>query len=92
MSGKAPIAQVALRTGFGILLKLLSFIISATADWMAASSLAAASSLLKPKGKRVVLSEGGGDNANTVDNIEIQGLEINVLSEMTQEKLKPFIL
>ncbi len=49
--------------------------------------------LPKPNGKRVVvLSEGGGDNAIVVDNVVMQGLEVNVLSEETQEKLKPFIL
>lgn len=49
--------------------------------------------LPKPKGKRVVvLSEGGGDNAITVDNVVMQGLEVNVLSGETQNKLRPFIL
>jgi len=49
--------------------------------------------LPKPKGRRVVvLSEGGGDNAITVDNLEMQDLAVNVLSERTQEKLRPFIL
>jgi len=49
--------------------------------------------LLIPKGKRVVvLSEGGGDNAITVDKVEMQGLEVNVLGGEVQEKLKPFIL
>ena len=49
--------------------------------------------LPKPKGKRVVvLSEGGGDNAIAADNVVMQGLEVNVLGEKAQEKLKPFIL
>lgn len=49
--------------------------------------------LPKPKGKRVVvLSEGGGDNAITVDNVVMQGLEVNVLGEETRDKLRPFIL
>jgi acyl-CoA synthetase (NDP forming) len=49
--------------------------------------------LPKPKGRQiVVLSEGGGDNAIAVDNIAMQGLEVNVLSPETQNKLKPFIL
>ncbi|HEY95913.1 MAG TPA: acetate--CoA ligase family protein [Dehalococcoidia bacterium] len=49
--------------------------------------------LPKPKGRQVVvLSEGGGDNAITVDNVAMQGLEVNVLSAETQNKLKPFIL
>ncbi|MFC1951793.1 acetate--CoA ligase family protein [Chloroflexota bacterium] len=49
--------------------------------------------LPKPEGNRVVvLSEGGGDNAITVDNIVMQGLEVNILDEETQDKLKPFIL
>jgi len=50
-------------------------------------------SLPRPKGNRVaVLSEGGGDNAITVDNAVTQGLGVNILSEETQDKLKPFIL
>jgi len=49
--------------------------------------------LPKPRGKHVVvLSEGGGDNAITVDNVEMQGLKVNVLGEATQERLKPFVL
>jgi len=46
-----------------------------------------------PKGNRVViLSEGGGDNAIAADNAEKHGMEVPVLSEITQEKIRPFLL
>jgi acyl-CoA synthetase (NDP forming) len=46
-----------------------------------------------PEGRRaVVLSEGGGDNSITVDNAVMQGLDIDVLNEKTQDRLKPFLL
>ncbi len=46
-----------------------------------------------PKGNRVViLSEGGGDNAIAADNAEKHGMEVPVLSEITQEKMRPFLL
>jgi acetyltransferase len=46
-----------------------------------------------PKGNRVaILSEGGGDNSVAADNAELFGMEVPVLSEETQEKIKPFLL
>ncbi len=46
-----------------------------------------------PKGRRIaILSEGGGDNAIAADNAEKYGLEVPVLSEETQEKIRPFLL
>jgi acetyltransferase len=46
-----------------------------------------------PKGNRVaILSEGGGDNAIAADNAERHGMEVPVLSEITQEKMRPFLL
>ncbi len=46
-----------------------------------------------PKGNRVaILSEGGGDNSIAADNAETQGMEVPVLPEETQEKMKPFLL
>ena len=46
-----------------------------------------------PKGKGVaILSEGGGDNAIAADNIEQFGLEVPILSEETQKKLKPYLM
>ncbi len=46
-----------------------------------------------PKGRRVaILSEGGGDNSVAADNAESYGLEVPVLSEATQEKIRPFLL
>jgi len=46
-----------------------------------------------PKGNRVaILSEGGGDNAIAADNSERYGIEVPVLLEATQRKLKPFLL
>jgi acetyltransferase len=46
-----------------------------------------------PKGNRVaIISEGGGDNSVAADNAEINGLEVPVLPQSTQEKIKPFLL
>jgi acetyltransferase len=46
-----------------------------------------------PNGNRVaILSEGGGDNSIAADNAEIHGMEVPVLSQETQEKIKPFLL
>ena len=46
-----------------------------------------------PDGNRVaILSEGGGDNSIAADNAEIHGMQVPVLSEKTQEKIKPFLL
>ena len=46
-----------------------------------------------PKGNRVtILSEGGGDNSVAADNAETYGMEVPVLSEDTQEKIRPFLL
>ena len=46
-----------------------------------------------PKGNRVaILSEGGGDNSIAADNAEIFGMEVPVLSKLTQAKMKPFLL
>jgi len=46
-----------------------------------------------PKGNRVaILSEGGGDNSIAADNAEICGMEVPVLSNETQERMKPFLL
>ena len=46
-----------------------------------------------PKGNRVaILSEGGGDNSVAADNAELFGMEVPVLSEETQEKMRPFLL
>jgi acetyltransferase len=46
-----------------------------------------------PEGNRVaILSEGGGDNSIAADNAEIHGMQVPVLSEKTQEKIKPFLL
>ncbi|MEA3358835.1 MAG: acetate--CoA ligase family protein [Thermodesulfobacteriota bacterium] len=46
-----------------------------------------------PKGNRVtILSEGGGDNSVAADNAETYGMEVPVLSEETQEKIRPFLL
>jgi acyl-CoA synthetase (NDP forming) len=46
-----------------------------------------------PKGNRVaILSEGGGDNSIAADNAEKHGMEVPVLREETQEKMKPFLL
>jgi acyl-CoA synthetase (NDP forming) len=46
-----------------------------------------------PRGRRTaILSEGGGDNAIAADNAEKYGIDIPVLSKITQEKVKPFLL
>ena len=46
-----------------------------------------------PRGNRVaILSEGGGDNSIAADNAEIHGMQVPVLSEETQEKIRPFLL
>jgi acyl-CoA synthetase (NDP forming) len=46
-----------------------------------------------PRGNRVaILSEGGGDNSIAADNAETYGMEVPVLSQETQEKMKPFLL
>ena len=46
-----------------------------------------------PKGNRVaILSEGGGDNAIAADNAEKHRMEVPILSEITQEKMRPFLL
>jgi len=46
-----------------------------------------------PKGNHVaILSEGGGDNSVAADNAELFGMEVPVLSEETQEKMRPFLL
>ena len=46
-----------------------------------------------PEGNRVaILSEGGGDNSIAADNAEIHGMQVPVLSQETQEKIKPFLL
>lgn len=46
-----------------------------------------------PKGNRVaILSEGGGDNSIAADNAEKYGMDVPVLSEETQERMKPFLL
>jgi acetyltransferase len=46
-----------------------------------------------PEGNRVaILSEGGGDNSIAADNAEIHGMQVPVLSEDTQQKIKPFLL
>jgi len=39
-----------------------------------------------------ILSEGGGDNSIAADNAEMYGMEVPVLSQETQEKMKPFLL
>jgi acetyltransferase len=39
-----------------------------------------------------ILSEGGGDNSIAADNAEIHGMQVPVLSQETQEKIKPFLL
>jgi acetyltransferase len=46
-----------------------------------------------PEENRVaILSEGGGDNSIAADNAEIHGMQVPVLSQETQEKIKPFLL
>jgi acyl-CoA synthetase (NDP forming) len=46
-----------------------------------------------PTGNRVaILSEGGGDNSIAADNAERHGMEVPVLREKTQERMRPFLL
>ncbi len=46
-----------------------------------------------PRGNRVAItSEGGGDNAIAADNAEYFGLEVSVLPQAAQEKIRPFLL
>lgn len=46
-----------------------------------------------PKGNRVaIVSEGGGDNSVAADNAETCGLEVPVLPQETQEKIRPHLL
>jgi len=46
-----------------------------------------------PKGNRVaIVSEGGGDNSVAADNAEHFGLEVPVLPQAAQEKIRPFLL
>ena len=45
------------------------------------------------KGNRVgIVSEGGGDNSVAADNAEHFGLEVPVLPQPTQDKIRPFLL
>lgn len=46
-----------------------------------------------PKGNRVaIVSEGGGDNSVAADNAEYYGLEVPVLPQNVQQKIRPFLL
>ncbi len=46
-----------------------------------------------PKGNRVaIVSEGGGDNSVAADNAEHYGLEVPVLPQTTQDRIRPFLL
>ena len=46
-----------------------------------------------PKGNRlVIMSEGGGDNSIAADNAEKYGMQVPILSEETQGKMKPILL
>jgi len=46
-----------------------------------------------PKGNRVaIISEGGGDNSVAADNAEHFGLEVPVLPQTTQKRIRPFLL
>jgi acetyltransferase len=46
-----------------------------------------------PKGNRVaIVSEGGGDNSVAADNAEHFGLEVPVLPQATQERIRPYLL
>ena len=46
-----------------------------------------------PKGKKVaIISEGGGDNSVAADNAEKYGLEVPIIPEPTQEKIRPYLL
>ena len=46
-----------------------------------------------PQGNRVaILSEGGGDNAITADNAQKYGMEVPILAEATQGKIRPLLI
>lgn len=46
-----------------------------------------------PKGNRVaIVSEGGGDNSVAADNAEHFGLEVPVIPQATQDRIRPFLL
>jgi acetyltransferase len=46
-----------------------------------------------PKDNRVaIVSEGGGDNSVAADNAEHYGLEVPVLPQATQDRIRPFLL
>ncbi len=46
-----------------------------------------------PRGNRVaILSEGGGDNSIAADNAEKFGMQVPVLPQETQDRIRPFIL
>ncbi|MCF8037795.1 MAG: CoA-binding protein, partial [Desulfohalobiaceae bacterium] len=46
-----------------------------------------------PDGNRVaILSEGGGDNSIAADNAELYGMEVPVLKQETQDRIRPFLL
>ncbi len=46
-----------------------------------------------PKGNRVaIVSEGGGDNSVAADNAEHHGLEVPVLPQAAQERIRPYLL
>lgn len=46
-----------------------------------------------PKGNRIaIVSEGGGDNSVAADNAEHFGLEVPVLPQAAQERIRPFLL
>lgn len=46
-----------------------------------------------PKGNRVaIVSEGGGDNSVAADNAEHFGLEVPVLPDPVQQRIRPFLL
>jgi acyl-CoA synthetase (NDP forming) len=46
-----------------------------------------------PKGRRVaIVSEGGGDNSVAADNAEHFGLEVPVLTQAAQDRIRPFLL
>ncbi len=46
-----------------------------------------------PKGNRLaIMSEGGGDNSIAADNAEKYDMQVPILSEATQEKMKPILL
>jgi acyl-CoA synthetase (NDP forming) len=46
-----------------------------------------------PRGRRVaIISEGGGDNSVAADNAELCGLEVPVLPQEIQERIKPYLL